>query len=240
MDRVTARTLLRDYILEPKEGNFSDRVLNTLLVHSNNQVYSDIVSASPDRFVRSTRLTYPANAEFLDMSTALKPDGAALGKWTSIQSLQKLSSDADVSATNHPTNIEPVSHIADLYKDDLIAPSRAHNIVKRRFFIAGRLLHLYPIPKEPVYLLIKYIPVVKEPSSDSDKLLELEMGATDVVDLEEHHELVVLLATIRAKTIAGDPADGFVNLYNSRKKSTIGALQVSQQRQTPATIRRMS
>lgn len=231
MNLGEARTLVRFYINEPAAAQWTDANLNSLIVSANNEIYSLIVTRATDLFLRTVRFTYAANATSLTLDTATDAiTSTAIGRWLKWLTLIQVESNADFSATNAPYRLDVSHKLWDLYERpvDVRFQNASANagLGEFRWCLQGRKLHIYPIPPADIYLIAHIIPAVFAPTSDAHQLLSLDSGSTG--ELTEHHELIPMLAALKARINVDDDTQSLRQLYQEKRKildELLGAMQ---------------
>jgi len=216
--------LVREYLLETKAAQFDDTTISKLINEANYQVWSEVVSFLDDRLVKDYVLAYAANEQSVDLSDVPPegtPVGSSIAPWMFITSITT-SNTGTITATNPPETLEPAANFESLFD--------VASYEKDKYYLAGTKIYIWPIPTTTTYMHIQLIPGIAEVASATDNLLN------GVRQLYMFHELVVLLATIRARTMTEDPTEGFAQIYKLRRQSMQDCLKASQQRHSSMRI----
>ena len=221
MNLREARYLVREYLLETKAAQFEDATLDSLIAEANNQVWAEILSVMDDRIGEDHVFSYPIDAPSIDFASTATVSGASVPAWLYITSIMK-SDKSSVSANDPLTVVEASSDYDSLFD--------VQSYEQPKYFLSGSKMHIWPIPDTTTYIHVKLVPPVSKPVADTDVLLN------NIQCLLMFHEIVVLLATIRARTMTEDPIEGFAQIYKIRRQSMQDCLTSSQQRHSSVRV----
>lgn len=243
MNLGEARALVRKYVNEPVAQTWTDADLNSLIQEANRAVYLEVCNTSPGWFSSVFGITYPANQPFLYLWGAL-PSGSvvALGEVVRILGIFRIKTLGAYGPNNRPVPLKTFTRISDLLGLDAQLNSQivqyGSNIESQQFgyVTLGSNLFLWPVPQEALSLAVFATPNVATPIADADNLLcpwQLSIGP----QLTIHHELIPMLAAIKAKSWVGAEDNGLSTIYANRLKAMKDAIALQQQIQDPAQVR---
>ena len=221
MNLREARYLVREYLLETKAAQFDDLTLDSLIAEANNQVWAEILSVMDDRIGEEHVFPYPIDTPSIDFASTTTVAGASVPSWLYITSIMK--SDKSSVSANDPLTVVEASPDYDSLFD-------VQSYEQSKYFLSGSKMHIWPIPDTTTYIHVQLVPPVSRPVLDGDILLN------NVQCLVMFHEIVVLLATIRARTMTEDPIEGFAQIYKIRRQSMQDCLTSSQQRHSSVRV----
>ena len=221
MNLREARYLVREYLLETKAAQFDDLTLDSLIAEANNQVWAEILSVMDDRIGEEHVFSYPVDAPSIDFASTTTVAGASVPSWLYITSIMK--SDKSSVSANDPLTVVEASPDYDSLFD-------VQSYEQSKYFLSGSKMHIWPIPDTTTYIHVQLVPPVSKPVADTDILLN------NIQCLVMFHEIVVLLATIRARTMTEDPIEGFAQIYKIRRQSMQDCLTSSQQRHSSIRV----
>ena len=247
MNLGEARSLVRMYINEPKAQTWSDAQLNGIIQEANREIYNRLVSICPQWFAGPRSFTWPAKSYKINLPTKLDYVGNAVGNIVRVLGVFVMQALGDIGQANPPYPMVPKTRIADLYEVKFnnytvvpsIAtsyPSNLSSAITYMYTLLGPDMYVWPVPETDLYLDLFCIPTVSTPAADADNLLVPGIS-TNPTQLTDHHELVPLLAAIKAKTAIGDPDNNLSRIFDSRMESSKQSLAIDQQIQNPVQVR---
>lgn len=247
MNLGEARALVRMYINEPKAQTWSDAQLNGIIQEANREVYNRLVSICPQWFASAVQFTWPANTSKINLQTHLDSTGTAIGTTVRVLGVFVLQKIGDLNQDNPPYPMIPKTRISDLYEVKFnnytvvpsIAtsyPSNLSSSITYSYCLLGPDIYCWPVPQTALIISLFRIPTVATPLADGDNLL-VPRVITNQTQLFDHHELVPLLAAVKAKTAVGDPDNNLSRIYESRMESSRQSLAIDQQIQNPVQVR---
>jgi len=243
MNLGQARALVRKYINEPVASTWEDSDLNSLIQEANRTVYLEICNTSPGWFSNVFGVTFPAGVPDVYL-WGLVPEGSAvaLGETVRILGIYRRQATGPFGPNNLPVPLKQHLRISDLLHPEADVavygngyPGAANSTV-HGYVTMGSQLFVWPVPQQPLYLAIFATPDVATPTADNDGLLcpwQITVGS----QLRMHHELVPMLAAIKAKSWVGAPDNGLSTIYDNRLKAMRQALAIQQSLQDPAQVR---
>jgi hypothetical protein len=203
-------------------GGWTEQWLLDILTDANLDMYHRIVNYGPEIFHTTSRFTYAANSESVDLKTFLGERPAAI--WYT----GTLGQDADVGPTNIPVPVSMVRRdsvdngrggsatlsggsflMTNTVPPTLtpIALSAATGVsALYEGFTLGDDFLLRPIPTNDIYVYMRWTPV--EPPALSDPDDELLMG-----QMSQFHPAIVYKAAIAAKSAKGEDFSQLDRLY---------------------------
>jgi hypothetical protein len=198
-----AQQLAKDLIDETgTPGRWGSARLLRLTGLANRLVYKQVAANDASYFSQWNRLTYPANAESIDLTSADHLNKVPF----KLTHVEKLKSDAAVSPSNPATPL-PVAN-PDSLRESVTAHalSAFYDRISLQVRVdEGWLLKLEPIPGAQEILNVRWVPKPRELTLTSDNLLTTETDAASEVRAEEYHDLVVAVlvklmeATLRSE-----------------------------------------
>lgn len=225
-----ARTRTRFYLNEATAAQWADARLNELLVSANYEVFCFLVSRAHDLFIRDVRCTYTADALNITLDTTSEATAGTIGRWLKVLDIFQLETNAAMSRTNPPYQMEQVSSLYNLYRSVRdtrnFGQTSSPGLGSFRFCLVGRKLYLEPVPEAAVFLWLHLVPLVFAPTSDLHHMLSVDAGVT--AEFDEHVELIPMLAAIKAKIQVDDTTNVLQLLYAAKKRGTedvVAALQ---------------
>ena len=246
MTLAEARALVRMYINEPKAATWSDAQLNGVIQEANREIYLRLVSICPQWFSLSSQIVWPAAVHRLNMPTKLDLTGVAIGNIVRVLGVFSLPKQGIPSTDNRPCPLIPRTRISDLYSIGTTSvqsyagqPGYATNTAlypSYQYTMLGPDMYIWEIPSSDLVLQMHYIPVVATPTLDTHNMLVPGLIANPV-QLADHHELVPLLAAVKAKTAVGDPDSNLSRIFDSRMDASKQSLAIDQQIQNPVQVR---
>ncbi len=243
MNLGQARALVRKYINEPVEATWLDSDLNSLIQEANRAIYLEVCNTSPGWFSNVFGVTFPAGSPDVYL-WGLVPEGqaTAIGETVRILGIYRRQTTGPFGPNNPPTPLKPYLRISDLLHQDADVATYSGGYANtlqptvHGYVVMGSQLFVWPVPQQPLYLAIFATPNVATPTVDADGLLcpwKLSVGS----QLTMHHELIPMLAAIKAKSWTGAPDNGLSVIYANRLKAMKEALAIQQQLQDPAQVR---
>lgn len=241
MNLGQARALVRKYINEPVEATWTDADLNSLIQESNRAIYLEICNTAPGWFSNAFGFTYPANSPDLYLWNVI-PEGSvvALGETVRVLGLFRRQSAGPIGPNNLPVPMKPYLRISDMLHPEADVAQYSNGFqgigVVHGYVLLGSQLFVWPVPQQPLYLAMFATPNVATPTADNDGLLcpwQITVGS----QLTMHHELIPMLAAIKAKSWTGAPDNGLSTIYANRLKAMKDALALQQSLQDPAQVR---
>lgn len=236
------------YINEPKAQTWTDAQLNSIIVEANREIYNRVVSLCPQWFAGATTYSWPANTSKLNLQTKLDTGGTAIGSIVRVLGQFVVKRTGELGSDNIPVPLRPFQDVASLYNATMTQAAgsstaslnTAYSVTPTYgYCVLGPTMYIWPVPSTATLIAIFGIPTVATPVADADKLLVPGAIANDP-QLLDHHELVPLLAAIKAKTAVGDPDGGLSGIYRARLEATERTLAISQSIQNPAQVRGVS
>lgn len=252
MNLGQARSLVRMYINEVKAQTWTDAQLNSIIQEANREVYSRIVALCPQWFGLNVMFTWPANTPSLYLPTVttlpVTIPPTVVGNLTRVLGVFKLLTASSISATNVPMPLRSYADIPSLFNAPLFAQAGTSQAATNTAYSASQIygycllgptMHIWPVPTQDITLSLYAIPTVNAPGADGDNLL-VPGSSAGTTQLTDYHELVPLLAAVKAKTAVGDQDGGLSATYKMRLESTERVLAISQTIQNPAQVRGVS
>jgi len=242
-----ARSLVRMYINEPIAKTWSDAQLNGIIQEANREVYNRLTSICPQWFASAKQFTWSTNTSKVNLPTKLDSTGTAIGNIVRVLGVFVIQNLGDLNQANPPYPMIPKTRISDLYEVKFnnytvvpsIAtsyPSNLSSSITYSYCLLGPDMYVWPVPAQDIYIDMFVIPTVATPTLDADNLLVPGIiGAP--TQLLDHHELVPLLAAVKAKTAVGDPDNNLSRVYDSRMEASKQVLAIDQQIQNPVQVR---
>lgn len=241
MNLGQARALVRDYINEQVERQWTDAKLNALVQEANRQIYLEVCNTGYGWFAVPFVVSYPAGQSAIDF-WSLVPTGQAtiMGELVRILGIYRLQTLSAIGPGNVPSPLKPYFRISDMYASDSQVGEYVQGYAATQrlygYVTLGAVLCVWPVPQETLPLLVYAVPMVATPVVDADNLLcPWKLSITP--QLTHNHELIPMLAAIKAKTQVGDPDNGLSTLYANRLKAMKDAIAMQQQIQDPAQVR---
>jgi hypothetical protein len=240
-----ARTLVRQYINEPLAARWSDATLNGVIQEANREIWHKLSTSAPNWLAGSNQFTWPANAASLYIPTVVPVSGGTIGILQKVLGFFVVPNSGAIGNNNIPTPMRGITRIADLYGQrgqyvdgSPVQPSAVTGQTWAQFnyTLLGTTAYIWPVPQQALIVNIYGVATVATPTSDAHNLLVGHV-ITDPTVLPDHHELVPLLASVKAKAMVGDPDNGLASLYASRLQSSIQVLTLDQQMQDPQQVR---
>lgn len=243
MNLGQARALVRKYINEPVAATWEDADLNSLIQEANRAVYLEVCNTSPGWFSNVFGITYPAGQAYVYL-WGLIPEGSAiaLGETVRILGIYRRQTTGPIGPNNLPSPLKQYLRISDMYHQESEVNTYGNGFVAAAQGVAhgyvtmGSQLFMWPVPQQDLPLALFATPNVATPTADNDGLLipwALSVGS----QLTMHHELVAMLAAIKAKSWVGAPDNGLSTIYANRLKAMKDALAIQQSLQDPAQVR---
>ena len=207
-------------------GGWTEQYLLDLLTDANMDMYHRVVNYGPEIFQLTDRFTYEADSIEVDLNSKLS--GLPIAIWFA----GTLPKDEDVSANNMPvqlnmprrTNMDTFAtgggSSTTGFSGGVAIGAGANNPTTiplsgfslgsggstiQAFFL-GKNLSLRPIPRNDVYMYIRWTPDALAPLIDEDQ--ELLNGF-----LPQFHAAIVYKAAIQAKSAKGEDTQQLVGLY---------------------------
>lgn len=247
MNLGEARALVRMYINEPKAQTWSDAQLNGIIQEANREVYNRLVSICPQWFASEKQFTWTSMTPKVNIPTKLDSTGTAIGDVRRVLGVFVLQKIGNVNVDNPPYPMIPKTRISDLYEVKFnnytvvpsIATSYPSNLsasITYSYCLLGPDIYCWPVPQTDLIISLFQIPTVATPTADNNELL-VPGRFSNPTQLFDHHELVPLLAAVKAKTAVGDPDNHLSSIYESRMESSRQSLAIDQQIQNPVQVR---
>jgi hypothetical protein len=239
-----ARALVRSYINEPLAATWTDARLNSIIQEANREIWHKFSTACSNWLAGAAVFQYPANTVRLALPAIVPLGGGVIGITQKVLGLFTLANFAQPGSSNVPVPMRAFPKIADLY----LAGSSAQGVTYSgavsydypgqwyNYTLMGTDLYVWPIPAQVINILIFGIPTVATPTFDTDNLF-VGRVITDPTRLTDHHELVALLAAVKAKAMVGDPDNGLTDIFKHRLQSSLQVLALDQQMQDPQQVR---
>ena len=244
MNLGQARTLVRMYINEPKAAHWSDAELNGIIQEANREIWLKLCAACPNWLADAGQFTFPAGQSRLFLPTVVPATGVGtIGTLVKVLGLFIVNNAGEFGPGNIPIPMRGITRLSDLYQRGDIAQSQYVATVSGQppapwyaYCLLGTSMYIYPVPQSALILSIFAVSTVATPTSDAHELL-VPRDIAGTARLLDHHELVPLLASVKAKTAVGDPDNGLTPVYQSRLRTAMDALCMDQQQQDPTQVR---
>ena len=235
MNRGQARTRARLYLNERSAAQWSDSELDDLLLAAEREVFEEIVSARGDLFTKVARFNWAANTFSIDLSATTDTSSAALGDYWKILGVFTVPDNADAGRTNMPNPLYSAVNLVDLYID---AKSNIGDrlVDSTQWLEHGGNLYMNPVPSSDRYIWIVLMPKLNVTGSDSHVLLSIDGGSSSPI--VEAHDLVAMLAAIKASSSVNAQPGLLAPTYTRRLKSLLKLLQSSANSMEPRRVGR--
>ena len=202
-------------------GGWTNQYLLDLLTDANLDMYHRVVNYGPEIFQMNGRFTYEKDQTSVDLNAKLS--GLPMAIWYA----GTLPKDEEIGVNNMPTQLNMVRRTdLDSYGNVNGASSStgfsggvainktisipnfsfgSNNSTVQGFFL-GKDFHLRPVPRNDVYIYIRWTP---------DALPSLEDDDQDLLGgfLPQFHPAIVYKAAIQAKSAKGEDTNQLVALY---------------------------
>ena len=235
MNRGEARTRTRLYLNERTAAQWSDAELDDLLLDAENEVFEEIVFVRPDIFTKVKRFNLAANAFSVDLSTQTDTGGVALGEYWKILGLFVVPENSAAGRTNMPRPFYPAQSLVDLYKE----PRSSNYDVKgsdEQWLEHGGSLYVNPVSSTARYLWIHLLPRLNVTSADGNVLLSVDAGSSSPI--VQAHDLIPMMAAIKALSSVKDQPGVLATTYSMRRKALLNLLQSSTNAMEPRRVGR--
>mgnify|MGYP003132660753 FL=1 len=201
-------------------GGWTEQYLLDLLSDANLDMYHRVVNYGPEIFQVTDRFTYDANANEVDLNAKLS--GLPMAIWYA----GLLSKNEDIGVNNAPaqlnlarrTNMESSGFMTSVNASTSLQgttsvgalidiPSFSYgNTGTVQAFFMGKMFSIRPIPREEVYVYMRWTP---------DKLPDLIDKDQDLLGgfLPQFHSAIVYKAAIQAKSAKGEDISQLAALY---------------------------
>ena len=229
MNLGEAVTQTRLYINEKVPASWKDVELKRLIVDANYELAAMAAGLNQDLFARDRIYQIQPNTLKIGPLDQIAPvSGTPIGLWQKVTGVWFLSKTYNTleQAKNEVQAMEAVTNMGKMF-------DRNGRESPLQFKVRGRNLWIWPPqPTQSYYIYVSIIPVVNKPVNDSDPLLDFGEGS--VGELPEWHELIPMLAALKAKSGQSDSMQPVATIYKAKLDAFSRAVAIMQQTMTPA------
>ena len=238
MNRGEARTRCRVYLNERSAAQWSDTELDDLLLEAEREVYEEIVAKAPQLFTKVARFTWSGDTFSIDLSAQLDSTAAALGDYWHVRALFTLEKNAAPGRTNQPIPFYPAQNMVDLWIDTHAANQviSSRNALGEQWLEDGGTMYIHPVPQNDRYLWIHLLPRLNVTSTDAMVLLSIDSGTSSPI--VEMHELIPILAAVKALASVRDAPQSLGLIYKRRLDAALKMLGPTSNRMEPRRVGR--